>query len=380
LVNLGSDTSYFMNGAPVASTASSHSPSNSAESYKQTKTGTHAESSSTREEEHSEQSNQSNNSKIFVGGLSWETTEETLQKYFESYGKVLDCVIMRDKHTGHPRGFGFVTFEKEESADRAATKRHEIDGRQVEAKKAVPKAEYSGKSQPAKPTRKVFVGGLPLSCTEEEFKGYFEKFGQVIEAHIMYDHQTGISRGFGFVTFASEDIVEKVFEQSQHDIKGKTVEVKKAEPKHFSEGKRVKDAAGNSYERYHEKFPYFSTEAGGKGPMMYPPMEGAAFSPFAPFGFTPAMAAQYAQYYGGTAASWQQYAAAAAAAAAAAGMGYFNAGYPTTGEMPMYANPTSVYSNDSVSQQESDSKKSGRSSGSSRRTSGKNERYHPYER
>ncbi|GJQ08627.1 hypothetical protein GpartN1_g418.t1 [Galdieria partita] len=362
-----------MNGAPVGSTSSSHSLSDSTESNRKPKEKSVAENTVDREE-HSEQSNQNNNTKIFVGGLSWETTEETLQKYFESYGRVLDCVIMRDKHTGHPRGFGFVTFEKEESADRAAMKRHELDGRQVEAKKAVPKAEHSARSQVTKPTRKVFVGGLPLSCTEEEFMEYFEKYGHVAEAHIMYDHQTGISRGFGFVTFASEDVVERVFEQSQHEIKGKIVEVKKAEPKHFSEGRRIKDSSGNTYERY------LSSEAGVKGPMIYPPMEGAAFAPFAPFGFTPAMAAQYAQYYGGTVASWQQYAAAAAAAAATAGMGYYNAGYPSTGEMPPYSYPSSAYSNDSVSQQESDSKKSGRSSGNSRRNLGKNERYHPYER
>lgn len=231
----------------------------------------------------------------------------------------------------------------------------------MEAKKAVPKAEYSTKSQVTKPTRKIFVGGLPISCTEEEFKEYFEKFGNVVEAHIMSDHQTGISRGFGFVTFASEEVVEKVFEQSQHDIKGKTVEVKRAEPKHFSETKRLKDAGGNAYERYQDKFPYMPSEAGVKGPMMYPAVESAGFPPFAPFGFTPAIAAQYAQYYGGTVASWQQYAAAAAAAAAAAGMGYYGTGYPAMGDMQAYAYPSSAYSNDSVSQQESESKKSGMS-------------------
>lgn len=120
-----------MNGAPVgSSTTPLHSLSDSTESSREAKEKPHVENSVVQEE-HCEQGNQNNNAKIFVGGLSWETTEETLQKYFESYGKVLDCVIMRDKHTGHPRGFGFVTFAKEESADRAATKRHELDGRQV---------------------------------------------------------------------------------------------------------------------------------------------------------------------------------------------------------------------------------------------------------
>eukprot|EP00871_Galdieria_phlegrea_P004119 jgi/Galph1/4708/GphlegSOOS_G3332.1 len=329
-------------------------------------------------EDHMEQNHQNCGSKIFVGGLSWETTEESLLKYFESYGKVLDCVIMRDKHTGHPRGFGFVTFEKEESADRVAAKRHELDGRQVEAKKAVPKTEYPPKTQPVKPTRKIFVGGLPLSCSDEEFRDYFQKFGDVVEAHIMYDHQTGNSRGFGFVTFSLEDSVDKVFEKSQHEIKGKSVEVKRAEPKHVSEGRRSKDSSAYSYERYQEHYVPSLTDTTGKGPMNYPSMEGGVFPPFAPFAFTPALAAQYAQYYGGTAASWQQYAA--AAAAAAAGMGYYNPNYATAGDMAPYMYGSPAYSNEANTQQESDSRKSGRSSGSSRRALGKNERYHPYER
>lgn len=49
--------------------------------------------------------------KIFVGGISWQTTEQGMHSYFSRYGKLIDCVLMRDNKTGRPRGFGFVTFE-----------------------------------------------------------------------------------------------------------------------------------------------------------------------------------------------------------------------------------------------------------------------------
>jgi len=50
--------------------------------------------------------------KIFVGGLSWQTTEEGLRYYFEKFGELSDVVIMIDKRTGQPRGFGFVTLKE----------------------------------------------------------------------------------------------------------------------------------------------------------------------------------------------------------------------------------------------------------------------------
>lgn len=54
-------------------------------------------------------------SKIFVGGLSWETSKDSLKTYFGGYGEVTDCVIMEDPATKNPRGFGFVTFKDQES-------------------------------------------------------------------------------------------------------------------------------------------------------------------------------------------------------------------------------------------------------------------------
>lgn len=52
--------------------------------------------------------------KIFVGGLSWQTTEETLRYHFEQYGEVKAVEVMRDRNTGDPRGFAFVVFKSDE--------------------------------------------------------------------------------------------------------------------------------------------------------------------------------------------------------------------------------------------------------------------------
>lgn len=78
--------------------------------------------------------------KIFVGGLSANLTEEQFKNYFERFGRIIDVVVMQDSSTNRPRGFGFVTFDSEESVDRVLLNTfHELNGRLVEVKRAVPK-------------------------------------------------------------------------------------------------------------------------------------------------------------------------------------------------------------------------------------------------
>ncbi|KAI5683899.1 hypothetical protein M9H77_05127 [Catharanthus roseus] len=72
------------------------------------------------------------NTKIFVGGLAWETKSETLHRYFEQFGEILEAVVITDKHTGRSKGYGFVTFRDPESARKAcANPNPVIDGRRA---------------------------------------------------------------------------------------------------------------------------------------------------------------------------------------------------------------------------------------------------------
>ena len=76
--------------------------------------------------------------KLFIGGLNFETTEESLRNYYKQWGKRTDCVVMRDPASKRSRGFGFVTFSSMAEVDAAmAARPHSIDGRVVEPKRAV---------------------------------------------------------------------------------------------------------------------------------------------------------------------------------------------------------------------------------------------------
>ncbi|KAK1405499.1 putative RNA-binding protein ARP1 [Heracleum sosnowskyi] len=70
--------------------------------------------------------------KVFVGGLAWETPTNVLQEYFEQFGDILEAVIITDKNTGKSKGYGFVTFRDAESARRACAEPNPvIDGRKA---------------------------------------------------------------------------------------------------------------------------------------------------------------------------------------------------------------------------------------------------------
>eukprot|EP00250_Pteridium_aquilinum_P016832 c23314_g2_i2 orf=2-577(-) len=79
--------------------------------------------------------------RVFVGGLSWDTSDKRLEQAFRRFGKVLDAKVMIDKDTGRPRGFGFVTFGDEQSMEDAIAGLHngELDGRIISVNKAQPK-------------------------------------------------------------------------------------------------------------------------------------------------------------------------------------------------------------------------------------------------
>ena len=71
--------------------------------------------------------------KLFVGGLSWETDDDSLTKAFEEHGTIEEAKVIRERDTGRSRGFGFVTFTTEDSAKAAmeAMNGQEMDGRQL---------------------------------------------------------------------------------------------------------------------------------------------------------------------------------------------------------------------------------------------------------
>jgi RNA recognition motif-containing protein len=86
------------------------------------------------------------NNKLFVGNLSFNTTENDLQDAFAAHGTVLEANLMMDRATGRARGFGFVTMGTDEEAQKALTAMNgaSVDGRNLTVNIARPREERSG--------------------------------------------------------------------------------------------------------------------------------------------------------------------------------------------------------------------------------------------
>lgn len=78
--------------------------------------------------------------KLFVGGLSWDTTEDSLRNFFAASGTVVSATVITDKYTGKSKGFGFVEMGSEEEAQKAmqTLNGQQLDGRAVAVNEAKP--------------------------------------------------------------------------------------------------------------------------------------------------------------------------------------------------------------------------------------------------
>jgi RNA recognition motif-containing protein len=84
--------------------------------------------------------------KLFVGGLAWATSSESLQNAFEKFGPVREAKVILDRDTGRSRGFGFVTFEEGGDGDTAmqAMDGAELDGRRIRVNEAEDRGRRGG--------------------------------------------------------------------------------------------------------------------------------------------------------------------------------------------------------------------------------------------
>src|SRR3984957_5594566 len=197
--------------------------------------------------------------KLFVAGLPDRISEEVLKQLFEATGgKVVGVSLPKDRMTGRPRGFGFVTMTTPEEAQAA---RDALDGSMQGGKsisvrpfQAEPPRRDStggapggprsnsfgpgrgpggGSAGPGAPDRTLYVGNLPYDCTQQEVEVLINGVadGQVVRVHLPTDPD-GRKRGFGFVTMASAETAKSASEALKAaDIRGRKLVVNLAHPK-----------------------------------------------------------------------------------------------------------------------------------------------------
>jgi len=156
--------------------------------------------------------------KLFVGGLTRNTTESELKDYFSKFGEIESVSIKMDPYTGMSRGFAFMVFQNPKAIDKLlASGDHYINKRKVDPKRVSKKAQHG----------KIFVGGLTPEITDEDIKNYFGQHGTIVEVQTPFDKTKNQRRSYCFVTFDSKDVVYKLLKQPKQMINGKEIDVKK---------------------------------------------------------------------------------------------------------------------------------------------------------
>ena len=176
--------------------------------------------------------------KLFVGGLNYLSLRDDIKSYFQTFGKVQSCSLLIDKVTGKSRGFAFVSIKDPNKTleKKILSRKHEINGKIVDVKPAV---EGKKREDMMDSSKKIFVGGLEPSVTEKDLFDFFSKFGEVKDASVLIDNNRNVSRGFGFVSFEDKNIVDELVKKNNFELKGRKIDVKRAQPKSEQKTKNI---------------------------------------------------------------------------------------------------------------------------------------------
>ncbi|KAI4349144.1 hypothetical protein L6164_009776 [Bauhinia variegata] len=199
--------------------------------------------------------------KLFVGNLPFSVDSAQLADLFGNAGNVEMVEVIYDKTTGRSRGFGFVTMSSTEEVEAAAQQfnGYELHGRALRVNYGPPpprrenssfrgsrggpfsdarrenssfRGSRGGPVSDAGFGNRVHVGNLGWGVDHLTLESLFREQGKVLEAKVVYDRESGRSRGFGYVTYTSAEEVNNAIESLNGvDLDGRAIRVSLAEPK-----------------------------------------------------------------------------------------------------------------------------------------------------
>ena len=147
---------------------------------------------------------------IIVKNLDSSINSDVLNKTLSAFGTILSCKVVANEERSSPNGYGYVHFEKEETADLVIQKlnRLEMNGKKMEISKFIPKIErYTN----------IYVKNFGHDYSTDQLRDTFEKFGKITSAKVMTD-ENGKCQGFGFVNFESHDAAANAVEAMNKSI------------------------------------------------------------------------------------------------------------------------------------------------------------------
>ncbi|CAF0924214.1 unnamed protein product [Didymodactylos carnosus] len=162
--------------------------------------------------------------KLFIGGLNRQTTTDQLRSYFESYGELTDCIVIKNPVTKLSRCFGFVSFKNPALAEIVVDSRsHMVDGKEVDVKHASAEIhEMKQQSKQEQVKQKVFLGGIVSGIEQQDIIDAMKSFGTVLNFTMAHVPEKNRQRGFGFLMFDNEQSATNACHARFIDVKDST--------------------------------------------------------------------------------------------------------------------------------------------------------------
>ncbi|XP_059652985.1 28 kDa ribonucleoprotein, chloroplastic [Cornus florida] len=172
------------------------------------------------------------NTKLYFGNLPYLCDSAQLAGIIQEYGSPELVEVLYDRNTGRSRGFAFVTMSSIEDCN-AVIKN--LDGSEYGGRTL--RVNFSDKPKPKEPLYpeteyKLFVGNLAWSVTSESLTQVFQEYGNVVGARVLYDGETGKSRGYGFVCYSTKPEMDTALESLNGvELEGRAIRVSLAQGK-----------------------------------------------------------------------------------------------------------------------------------------------------
>ncbi|GFP83423.1 29 kDa ribonucleoprotein a chloroplastic [Phtheirospermum japonicum] len=170
--------------------------------------------------------------KLYFGNLPYNCDSAQLAGIIQEYASPELVEVLYDRNTGKSRGFAFVTMSSTEECN---TVIQNLDGREYGGRTL--RVNFSDKPKPKEPLypeteHKLFVGNLSWTVTSEMLTQAFQQFGNIVGARVLYDGETGKSRGYGFVSYETKDEMENALQALNGvEIEGRPMRVSLAQGK-----------------------------------------------------------------------------------------------------------------------------------------------------
>ncbi|XP_022761169.1 28 kDa ribonucleoprotein, chloroplastic-like [Durio zibethinus] len=170
------------------------------------------------------------NTKLYVGNLPFNVDSAQLAGIIQEYGSPELVEVLYNRETGKSKGFAFVTMSTVEDCNAVI---ENLDGREYLGRTL--RVNFSDKPRPREPLYpeteyKLFIGNLSWSVTSESLTQAFQEYGNVVGARVLYDGETGRSRGYGFVCYSTKSEMEAALQSLNGvELEGRALRVSLAQ-------------------------------------------------------------------------------------------------------------------------------------------------------